>query len=135
MKCEPTRQMFISRWNAYHGSTVACVSLGGMKAMHATPGLPIPAIEHVRQPYWFNEGRDMDDAAFGTVCAQAIEHRILEVGPENVDAFIGEPVQGAVGVIIPPTSYCPQVAAILRNYATLLLSAALHPLSLPTHQP
>jgi len=121
LKGEPSRQIFISRWNAYHGSTVAGVSLGGMKAMHATPGLPIPGIEHVRQPYWFGEGRDMDEAAFGTACAQAIEERILEVGPENVAAFIGEPVQGAGGVIIPPANYWPEVEAICRKYGILLI--------------
>src|SRR3546814_16270029 len=35
LKGEPKRTIFISRWNAYHGSTVAGVSLGGRKAMPA----------------------------------------------------------------------------------------------------
>lgn len=121
LKGEPDRQIIISRWNAYHGSTVAGVSLGGMKAMHATPGLPIGGIEHVRQPYWFNEGRDMSEEDFGTACAQAIEERILAVGPHNVAAFIGEPVQGAGGVIIPPANYWSQVEAICRKYGILLI--------------
>lgn len=121
IKGEPKRNIFISRWNAYHGSTVAGVSLGGMKAMHAQGDLPIAGIEHVRQPYRYNEGREMSAEAFGTVCAQAIEERILEVGPENVAAFIGEPVQGAGGVIIPPPNYWPQVEAICRKYGILLI--------------
>lgn len=120
-KGEPKRKIFISRWNAYHGSTVAGVSLGGMKAMHAQGDLPIPGIEHVRQPYRFNEGRDMSAEDFGAACAQAIEDRILEVGPENVAAFIGEPVQGAGGVIIPPANYWPLVEAICRKYGILLI--------------
>ena len=53
---QPQRKIFISRWNAYHGSTVAGASLGGMKFMHAQGGLPIPGIEHVMQPYAFGEG-------------------------------------------------------------------------------
>ena len=57
---QPERQTVISRWNAYHGSTMAGASLGGMKPMHAQGGLPIPGIVHIRQPYWFGEGRDMD---------------------------------------------------------------------------
>lgn len=121
LKGEPKRKTFISRWNAYHGSTVAGVSLGGMKAMHPIGDLPIPGVEHVRQPYWYNEGRDMDPEAFGTACAEAIEAKILEVGPENVAAFIGEPVQGAGGVIIPPANYWPQVEAICRKYGILLI--------------
>ena len=121
LKGEPKRKTFISRWNAYHGSTVAGVSLGGMKAMHPIGDLPIPGVEHVRQPYQFNEGRDMTPDAFGTACAEAIEARILEVGPENVAAFIGEPIQGAGGVIIPPANYWPQVEAICRKYGILLI--------------
>ncbi len=120
-KGEPNRKIFISRWNAYHGSTVAGVSLGGMKAMHAQGDLPIPGIEHVRQPYWYNEGRDMSPEDFGAVCAQAIEDRIIAVGPENVAAFIGEPVQGAGGVIIPPANYWPLVEAICRKYGILMI--------------
>ena len=119
LKGEPKRSIFISRWNAYHGSTVAGVSLGGMKMMHAQGDLPIPGIEHVRQPYWYGEGREMSPEDFGTLCAQAIEERILAVGPENVAAFIGEPIQGAGGVIIPPANYWPQVEAICRKYGIL----------------
>ncbi|MBB4632794.1 aspartate aminotransferase family protein [Sphingosinicella soli] len=122
VKGEPARKVFISRWNAYHGSTVAGVSLGGMKAMHAQGDLPFPGIEHVRQPYWFGEGRDMEPREFGKLCAQAIEDRILEVGPENVAAFIGEPVQGAGGVIIPPEGYWQEVERICRKYGILLVA-------------
>ena len=121
VKGETTRKIFISRHNAYHGSTVAGVSLGGMVAMHEQGDLPIPGIEHVRQPYWYNEGGDMTQEAFGLVCAAAIEERILAVGPENVAAFIGEPVQGAGGVIIPPANYWPEVERICRKYGILLV--------------
>ncbi len=121
VKGEPKRKIFISRWNAYHGSTVAGVSLGGMKAMHEQGDLPVPGVEHVRQPYWFNEGRDMTPEAFGLACAKAIEDKILEVGPENVAAFIGEPAQGAGGVIIPPANYWPEVERIVRKYGILLV--------------
>jgi putrescine---pyruvate transaminase len=119
---QPKRQIFISRWNAYHGSTVAGASLGGMKLMHAQGGLPIPGIEHVMQPYWFGDGFGEDPESFGARAAAAIETRILEVGPENVAAFIGEPVQGAGGVIIPPSGYWKKVEAICRKYGILLIS-------------
>jgi putrescine---pyruvate transaminase len=121
LKGEPARKVFISRWNAYHGSTVAGVSLGGMKAMHPIGDLPIPGVEHVRQPYWFGEGHDQSPEDFGAACAAAIEERILAVGPENVAAFIGEPIQGAGGVVIPPANYWPQVEAICRKYGILLI--------------
>ncbi|MDB5454768.1 MAG: aminotransferase class-III [Caulobacter sp.] len=121
LKSQSQRRVFISRWNAYHGSTVAGVSLGGMKHMHAQGGLPIPGVEHVMQPYLFGDGFGEDPEAFGARAAQAIEDRILEVGPENVAAFIGEPVQGAGGVIIPPEGYWKAVEAICRKYGILLV--------------
>ena len=43
------------------------------------------------------------------------------MGPENVAAFIGEPVQGAGGVIIPPPGYWPRVEAICRRHGILLI--------------
>ncbi|ESQ91922.1 aminotransferase [Asticcacaulis sp. AC460] len=121
LKGEPKRKIFISRKNAYHGSTVAGASLGGMTFMHEQGDLPIPGVEHVLQPYHFGEGFGEDPDAFATRVADSIEERILSVGPENVAAFIGEPVQGAGGVIIPPDSYWPKVEAICRKYGILLI--------------
>ncbi len=122
VKGEPQRTVFIARWNAYHGSTVAGASLGGMKAMHAQGGLPIPGIEHVLQPYRFGEGFGETEAAFCDRAVAAVEERILAVGPEKVAAFIGEPVQGAGGVILAPEGYWPRVEALCRKHGILLVS-------------
>jgi len=119
-KGEPNRSLVIARVNGYHGSTIAGASLGGMKHMHEQGGPWVPGIEHVMQPYPFGEGFGEDPAAFGARAAQAVEDRILEVGPENVALFIGEPVQGAGGVIIPPDSYWPRIEAICRKYGILM---------------
>ena len=119
---QPQRQVIISRHNAYHGSTVAGASLGGMSAMHAQGGLPIPGIRHIGQPYAFEHGQGEDKLAFGRRAAGWLEDEILAVGPENVAAFIGEPVQGAGGVIIPPASYWPEIQRICRQYDILLVS-------------
>ena len=89
--------------------------------MHAQGGLPIPGIEHVIQPYQFGEAFGEDPPSFARRAANALEQRILEVGPENVAAFIGEPVQGAGGVIIPPEGYWPEVERICRKYGILLV--------------
>jgi putrescine---pyruvate transaminase len=121
LKGEPKRTVFISRKNAYHGSTMAGASLGGMAHMHPIGGLPIPGVEHVAQPYKFGEGFNEDEEAFGARVAQEIEDRIIKVGPENVAAFIGEVVQGAGGVIIPPKGYWKRVEAICRKYGILLV--------------
>ena len=119
---QPERHTIISRHNAYHGSTVAAASLGGMKPMHRQSGLPIPGIVHVEQPYWFGSDRSLSPAEFGVATARAIEDKIREVGPDKVAAFIGEPIQGAGGVIIPPATYWPEVQRICDEYGILLIS-------------
>ena len=70
---EPDRTVIISRENAYHGSTMAGASLGGMAFMHAQGGLPIPGIVHIRQPYWYADGGELSPEEFGLVAAQALE--------------------------------------------------------------
>jgi putrescine aminotransferase len=122
VKGQPWRQIIIGRWNGYHGSTVAGASLGGMKAMHEQGGLPVPGVEHIMQPYLFGEAFGEDPEVFAARAADALEERILQVGPHNVAAFIGEPVQGAGGVIIPPPGYWPRIEAICRKYGILLVS-------------
>ncbi len=119
---QPDRQVIVSRINGYHGSTMAGASLGGMRAMHAQGGLPIPGIVHIDQPYWVEHGQGMDRDAFGLKAAGWLEDKILEVGADKVAAFIGEPVQGAGGVIVPPETYWPEIARICDKYGILLVS-------------
>ena len=144
---QPERSVIVSRNNAYHGSTMAGASLGGMSRMHAQGGLPIPGIVHIEQPFWFELGRERpapsrlkpgepprgagaDGAlgvrltrdAFGLKAAGWLEAKILEIGPDKVAAFIGEPVQGAGGVIVPPETYWPEIQRICDKFGVLLVS-------------
>ena len=120
LKGQPNKKTFISREYAYHGSTMTGVSLGGMTAMHAQGGM-MPGFDHVMPPYWYKYGGDMTPKEFGIFTANKIEEKINEIGPENIAAFIGEPIQGAGGVIIPPDSYWPRVQEICNQYNILLV--------------
>lgn len=122
LKGQPERRTIIARKNGYHGSTMGGGSLGGMAAMHAQGGLPIPGIVHIDQPYWYGEGGDMTPEAFGLARARQLEEKILELGADHVAAFIAEPVQGAGGVIIPPESYWPEIQRIIDKYGILLIA-------------
>ena len=122
LKGQPERNVFISRDRAYHGSTMASASFGGMEGMHAQGGLPLPGFEHIMRPDWFELGGDMDRDDFGLKAARALEERILQIGPDKVAAFIGEPIQGAGGVLIPPQSYWPEVQKICKKYGILLIA-------------
>ncbi len=119
---QPRRKVIISRRNAYRGSTMAGASLGGMDAMHAQGGLPIPDITHIEQPYHFENGAGLTPDEYGVLAAHRLEEKIQELGADRVAAFIGEPVQGAGGVIIPPASYWPQIQRICDRHGILLVS-------------
>jgi putrescine aminotransferase len=119
---KPSKQIIISRENAYHGSTVAAASVGGMGPMHAQGGLPIPGIVHIEQPYWFRNGAGLSPAEYGRKAARALADKIEELGEENVAAFVAEPIQGAGGVIIPPETYWPEVRKVLARYDILFVA-------------
>ena len=119
---QPQRSIIIGRKNGYHGSTMAGASLGGMAGMHAQGGLPIPGIVHIEQPYYYELGGKLSPEKFGLKAAGWLEEKIREVGKDNVAAFIGEPVQGAGGVIIPPMTYWPEIQRICDKYGILLIS-------------
>jgi putrescine aminotransferase len=119
---KPKKKAFIARRHAYHGSTMASASLGNWGTMHEQADLPLPGFHHVEAPYWYAEGGDRDPESFGIACAKAIEAKILELGADNVAAVIGEPVQGAGGVIVPPKSYWPEVERICRKHDVLLVA-------------
>jgi putrescine aminotransferase len=119
---QPQRKVIISRKNAYHGSTMAGASLGGMSYMHAQGGLPIPDIVHIEQPHAFELGKGMSRADFGRLAASWLEDKIKELGADRVAAFIGEPIQGAGGVIIPPETYWPEVQKICDRHGILIVA-------------
>jgi len=119
---KPDKKIILGRNNAYHGSTIAGASLGGMSGMHAQGDLPIPNIHHIQQPYWFAEGGDLDKDTFGRQVANDLERAIKEHGIENIAGFIAEPIQGAGGVIIPPETYWPEVQNIIDRYEILLIA-------------
>ena len=123
LKGEPKRRIIISRKSAYHGSTIAAGSMGGMTHVHAHSYPLYEGFRHIIDPYWYGESEPGESPeAFGLRAARALEEEILAVGPENVAAFAGEPVQGAGGVKIPPESYWPEIQRIVDKYGILLLA-------------
>ena len=121
VKGQPERRVIIARWNGYHGSTMGGGSLGGMKPIHSHGGR-IDGIEHIGQPYWWAEGGDMTEDEFGLMRARELEAKIEELGADKVAAFIGEPIQGAGGVIVPPRTYWPEIQRICDKYGILLIA-------------
>jgi len=119
----PDKKKIIARQRGYHGVTVASASLTGLPGNHRSFDLPLPRILHTRCPHWYREGLPGEtETAFADRLAAELEAMILAEGPETVAAFIGEPVMGAGGVIVPPETYWPKMQAVCRKYDVLVIA-------------
>jgi putrescine aminotransferase len=116
---QPQKRIMIGRWNGYHGSTLGSTALGGMDFMHEMGGM-LPDFAHIGEPHYYVHGGDLSEEAFGLKAAQELESKILELGAENVAAFVAEPFQGAGGMIFPPANYWAEIQRICRKYDVLL---------------
>ena len=120
---QPTKKLIISREYSYHGVTLATASVSGLEDMHPQASLPLPSfVEHISAPYWYQHGGDLKPQDYGLIAARALEEKILAVGEQNVAAFIGEPIYGAGGVMVPPDSYWPEINRICKKYNVLLIA-------------
>ncbi len=119
---QPEKKIMISREFGYHGVTLAAASLSGQWPMHPQHDLPLARFTHVGAPYWYGQGGELSPEAFALQAAGELEAKILELGPERVGAFIGEPIQGSGGVIIPPPGYWAEIQRICRKYDVLLIA-------------
>ncbi len=118
----PEKKIIVSREYAYHGVTMAAASLSGLSPMHGAFDLPLPGFAHIAAPYWYQHGGDLSPEEFGIKAARALEDKIKALGPDRVGAFIGEPIMGAGGVIVPPETYWPEIQRICREYDVLLIA-------------
>lgn len=119
---QPRKKAFISRRYAYHGTSIGSGSLTGLTAMHDIPAQPMPDVYHAPAPFWWSEGRGQTPEEHCAAALKGLEDTIAQVGPENIAAFIGEPVQGAGGVITPPPGYWARVQEICRENDILLIA-------------
>jgi len=119
----PEKKKVISRVKGYHGVTIAAASLTAMPYVQTDFDVPIPNIIHTGCPhhYRFAEAGESEEA-FTDRLARELEELIVKEGPDTVAAFIGEPLQGAGGVIVPPESYWAKIQAVLKKYDVLLIA-------------
>lgn len=122
-KGEPQRTKFIARRQSYHGNTLGALSVGG-NLWRREPFDPILIdAEHVSPCYAYRDQQDGEsDYVYGQRVADELETRLQQVGPENVIAFIAEPVVGATsGVLLPVTGYFKRIREICDRHGVLLI--------------
>ncbi|WP_167766894.1 aminotransferase family protein [Jannaschia formosa] len=117
------RVRIIARTGAYHGSGSMSAALTGLQYVHDGWHLPQPDVIRVGRPHWVDEARPGEsERAFADRLVAELEETILAEGPETIAAMIGEPVQGAGGVLIPPEGYWAGVQEVLKRHGILLIA-------------
>ena len=110
----------ISRYFAYHGTTLATLDAGGMGERKAKFEPFSGDFVHVAQPYCYRCPFGLSYPSCGLACVKNMENTILGEGPETVAEVIVEPVMSGVGVAVPPDEYLPEVEKLCRKYGILL---------------
>ena len=121
---QPQRRHFIARRQSYHGNTLGALAAGG-NAWRREPYAPLlsSAFSHVTPAFAYHEKRDSEsEADFVARLAAELEAEFQRLGPENVAAFIAEPVVGATAGCVPaPEGYFRAVREICDRHGALLI--------------
>lgn len=123
LRGQVNKKAVISLQHSYHGNTIVATNLTGIDHYHTQFGLPLAGmIHHADSPYWYRYGRGRSPQEFGLETAHSLARKIKEIGPENIAAVIGEPIQVTGGMIIPPDNYWQEVQQVCEKYDILLIA-------------
>jgi len=104
----------ISRLQGYHGIAMGALSATGIPAYWQHFGPRPEGFVHLSAPYAYRNAGDLDEAGFVDALVRELEETIEREGADNIAALIGEPVQGAGGVIVPPEMYWSRISEVLK---------------------
>jgi 4-aminobutyrate aminotransferase len=116
------RRGIIAFLGGFHGRTMGAVSVTTSKVRYRTGHGPfLPDVYYARFPYPFRSSAPDPDA-----CAQeALEdiERLLEyvIAPQDVAAFLLEPIQGEGGYVIPPRPWLVALRQLADEHGILLI--------------
>lgn len=114
---ENGRHLIISRWRSYHGMSLGALSVSGKLGMRRPYLAMLHDMPHIAPPNPYR------DASSGAKAANRLESAILAAGPENVAAFIAEPISGAsLGAMSPTGKYWPRIREICDKYGVLFIA-------------
>ena len=123
LRGEPEKVTIISRFIGYHGIAMGVLSATGIPAFWQNFGPRPKGFVHLMAPYPYRNADDPDDEeAFVDKLVGELEELIEREGADSIAAMIGEPIQGAGGVIVPPASYWTRVREVLDAHDILLIA-------------
>ena len=117
-----TKKKIIARTDGYHGSTYLAMSMTGVAFDHQGFDLAPDLVHHILNPNPYRRPEGMSMEEFCDEKVADLENAIVDLGPENVAAFIAEPIMGAGGVIVPPPGYHRRTREVCERYEVLYVS-------------
>lgn len=115
------RYKFISRWYAYHGTSLATLAAGGFPE-RKNKYEPLPqGFVKVVPAYCYRCPFGLEPGSCNLACARQVEYAIQAEGADTVCAVIIEPIQSGIGVLVPPDGYVQEVAAACKRHGVLLI--------------
>src|SRR5271170_7594477 len=120
---EPGRRHVIARRQSYHGNTLGALAVGGNAWRRAQFEPLLIKTHHIDPCYAYRLQREGEsDADYSVRAAQALEDKLIEIGPKSVIAFVAETVVGATAGAVPPVGdYFRRIRTICDRYGVLLI--------------
>jgi adenosylmethionine-8-amino-7-oxononanoate aminotransferase len=119
---EPGRYKVISRYLAYHGTSMGALSITGLAELRMPFEPLVPGARKVANTNRYRCTLCAHASTCTLGCAADIEAMIVREGPESVAAVFVEPVQNAGGCFVPPEGYFAKLREICDRYGVLLVS-------------
>lgn len=122
LKGKPEKTKIISRRLGYHGIAMGALAATGIAGYHEGFGPMVPGYAHVSPPSKYRLGEGLSDDEFIAKLVKELEDTIAAEGADTIAAMIGEPIQGAGGVTVPPPGYWQAIQEVLNKHHILLIA-------------
>jgi len=119
---KPGKHKLISRWQSYHGVTLATLSLSGRTSWRQLFTPYLTPVTHITPPYEYRCAYCADRGGCTLSCADELERAILLEGPDTVSAFFAETIVGTTATgLVPHPDYYARVREICDRYDVLFV--------------
>jgi adenosylmethionine-8-amino-7-oxononanoate aminotransferase len=120
---QSARHLVIGRWSSFHGATLGALTYGGNSGRRRTYSPVLFHSEHIAPCFPYRCSANSACPECDLSCAHQLERVIRQVGPENVAAFIAEPVVGAtLGAVAATPGYFQEIREICDRYGVVFIA-------------